>query len=147
MTATFRALTPADFADACALYAALSTGHSLPPQDVGRTGFARLLAHPGTWVIGVEQNSQIVAMATLHLLPNMTYRMGSYALVENVATLPSCRGRGFGRLVMEAVAQKAWTEGAYKIMLLTNRQRGATGFYEKLGYSADEKNGMILRRG
>ncbi|MFT7594082.1 MAG: hypothetical protein ACI8R4_001400 [Paracoccaceae bacterium] len=31
-------------------------------------------------------------------------------------------------------------------MLLTGKDLGARGFYEKLGYTEDEKFGMILRR-
>lgn len=146
MKATCRALGRADYADARTLYQTLSTGHSLPSHDDGIGGFDRLLTHPGTWVIGAEIDHRIVAMATLHVLPNMTYDMSPYALVENVATLQSHQGKGLGRQVMAAVADKAWAEGAFKIMLLTNRARGATGFYEKLGYVADEKDGMILRR-
>ncbi len=146
MKATCRALVLADYADARALYQTLSTGHSLPSYDAGIGGFEALLAHPGTWVIGAELDTRIVAMATLHMLPNMTYRMRPYALVENVATLQSHQGKGFGRQIMAAVAQKAWAEGAFKIMLLTNRARGATAFYEKQGYVVDEKDGMILRR-
>lgn len=146
MKATCRALTPADYADARTLYQALSTGHSLPSHDAGIGGFETLLAHPGTWVIGAELNTRILAMATLHILPNMTYQMRPYAVVENVANLQSHQGKGLGRQIMAAVADKAWAEGAFKIMLLTNRDRGATAFYEKLGYVADEKDGMILRR-
>jgi GNAT superfamily N-acetyltransferase len=117
----------------------------LPDFEAGKDGFTRLINHPGTWIIGTEEGIQILSMATLHILPNMTYMMRPYGLVENVAKLANHQGRGLGRRVMDAVAQQAWDVGAFKIMLLTNQSRGARGFYEKLGYAADEKHGMILR--
>lgn len=145
MSVSTRPLTPEDYGAARELYQALSTGKTLPSFEVGVAGFRRLIAHPGTWIIGGEQDGKLVSMATLHVLPNMTYDMRPYALVENVATHADHQGRGLGLIVMDAVAQKAWSEGAFKIMLLTNQSRGAAAFYEKLGYVADEKHGMVLR--
>lgn len=37
------------------------------------------------------------------------------------------------------------TAGAYKLMLLTGDARGAVGFYEKVGFTGHEKNGLIYR--
>jgi GNAT superfamily N-acetyltransferase len=84
-------------------------------------------------------------MATLHLMPNMTYHGRPFGLIENVVTLPDARGQGFARAVMMALADTAQDANAYKIMLLTGRDNEAKGFYERLGYNADEKHGMILR--
>ena len=47
---------------------------------------------------------------------------------------------------MEAAAARAWAAEVYKIMLLTGQDLGARGVYEALGYTADEKFGMTLRR-
>ena len=85
-------------------------------------------------------------MATLHLLPNMTYGGRPYGLVENVVTLSAMQGQGLGRAVMEAVIAAAWEADAYKIMLLTGKEAGAKGFYYKLGFSNEQKFGMMLRR-
>ncbi|MFT6674902.1 MAG: GNAT superfamily N-acetyltransferase [Sulfitobacter sp.] len=142
-----RALGRADYADARRLYEALSTGDSLPPDSaVGAAAFGDVIAHTGTTIFGAEQAGQVISMATLHILPNMTYQARPYALVENVATLPDHRGHGFGRQVMQALADHAWAAGVYKIMLLTGRANGAAGFYHRLGFDGDEKHAMILRR-
>lgn len=140
-----RPLIPADYLAARALYEALSTADTLPEIDAGRRAFEAIIAHPGTSIIGAELDKEVRGMATLHVLPNLTYNMRPYALVENVATHPDFQGRGIGRAVMDATAQAAWQAGAYKIMLLTNQSRGAHAFYDKLGYVADEKHGMVLR--
>lgn len=144
-----RALTAEDASGAIALYAQFS--QDIP---VGTPGdFARVLRHPGTRVFGAFDRgfgggfggAGLRGMCSLHILPNMTYGARPYGLIENVITDAAVRGQGAGRAVMEHAIQMAWAGGAYKIMLLTGRARGASGFYERLGFSADEKFGMILR--
>lgn len=66
-------------------------------------------------------------------------------LSKNVVTISKHRGRGCGRQIVATAIEAAWAENAYKIMLLTGRKRGPQGFYEKLGFMACEKQGMILR--
>ena len=88
----------------------------------------------------------VVAMATLHILPNVTWGGRPYALVENVVTAAKHRGNGFGRETLEAARDAAWAQDCYKIMLLTGQGRNATGFYESVGFSRDNKFGMIIRR-
>lgn len=139
------ALTAQDYASARSLYQVLSTGHSLPDFETGRAAYEEVLAHPGTSILGAQNEGQIVSMATLHVLPNMTYQARPYGLIENVATLPAFSGQGFGKAVMSAAAELAWCAGAYKIMLLTGRSNNAAGFYRSLGYDVDEKHGFILR--
>ena len=136
-----RPLTAADFEEAQALY------HELVGRDVaGIEAFEAILAHPGTTIFGAERDDRILAVATLHILPNITYGERPYALIENVVTARAAQGQGLGRLVMETAAEAAWAQNVYKIMLLTGRQLGARGFYERLGYAADQKHGMVLRR-
>ncbi|NNE53900.1 MAG: GNAT family N-acetyltransferase [Sulfitobacter sp.] len=145
MSTGCRVLKPDDYVDARTLYETLSAGRTLPEFDIGRAGFERVIGHDGTWIIGAERGGRIVSFATLHVLPNMTYQMRPYALIENVATLPDFQRRGIGRTVMAAATRKAWAEKAYKIMVLTNHARQTRGFYEKLGFVSGEKDGMILR--
>ncbi|WP_299546563.1 GNAT family N-acetyltransferase [uncultured Tateyamaria sp.] len=137
-----RTLTAADTAQALTLYRHL-VGDQLLASGAA---FADLLDHPGTFVWGAFEADHLLAMATLHILPNMTQGGRPYALVENVVTHPEYRGTGQGRRVMQAVIDAAWAADCYKIMLLTGRSAEARGFYEKLGFGADEKWGMTIRR-
>lgn len=146
MNVSVRALTPADHADARALYSELMAGLTIPPHADARAQFESILAHPGTQILGAEVTGRIRAMLTLHLLPNMTQNARPYALIENVVTAADFRGLGLGRLTMNAAIARAWSQNAYKIMLLTGKKAGATGFYEKLGFDAEEKAAMTLRR-
>lgn len=118
----------------------------VPDGQAGQALFDQILALPGSAILGAVQQGNLVSMATLHLLPNLTFGGRSYGLVENVVTLHTHKGQGIGRRVMTAILERAWEHDAYKVMLLTGRDLGARGFYEKLGFSADQKHGMILRR-
>lgn len=139
---TTRVLTDADAVDALTLYRHLVGDQPLGDDET----LMRVIDHPGTSVIGAFADDVLVAMATLHVLPNVTQGGRPYALVENVVTHEEHRGHGHGRRVMEAVIAAAWAADCYKIMLLTGRTAEARGFYEKLGFGADEKWGMTIRR-
>jgi ribosomal protein S18 acetylase RimI-like enzyme len=138
-----RPLIETDFADAVALYQELVGG--IPVANDPAT-FAKLLRHDGLTIWGAVVDRVVVSMVTLHVLPNMTFGGRPYALIENVVTAARMQGAGIGRSVMQAAMDAAWAEDAYKIMLLTGQNSGAKGFYEKLGFTADQKHGMILRR-
>ena len=137
-----RSLTAADFSDALALYRDLVGDQPVADIDA----FEALLGHPGTAVIGAEYEGRLAAMLTLHVLPNMTQAGRPYALIENVVTLQTCQGQGLGRAVMEEAIRRCDAKDVYKIMLLTMQEGGARGFYEKLGFAADDKFGMTRRR-
>lgn len=136
-----RALTEADWPEAEGLYWELTRSGAV----AGPEAFAALLAHPGTTAYGAEGEGRIAAMATLHILPNMTYGGRPYGLVENVVTAARCRGQGHGRAVLGHLTATARDAGCYKLMLLTGTGRNARGFYEAAGFSADEKWGMMIR--
>ncbi len=144
--AVLRIAIDADFDALFRLFEELVGPELMPKESEARMRLAEILDHPGTHIQVAEVSGQVAAMATLHVLPNLSFGGRPYALVENVATLKSHQGRGIGRRVMEEIAAFAWSKDAYKIMLLTGRDLGARGFYEKLGYSAEEKYGMTLRR-
>ena len=145
----FREARVEDFESAVALYK--DYGNPIPVAH-GVDGLARwtaIVTHPGTTVHVAALDGRLVAAATLHILPNMTYGGRPYAFIENVITARDQRGKGIGHQVMEKAIETAWAADVYKIMLLTGQDRadGAVRrFYEKLGFSAEEKHGMTLRR-
>ena len=127
---------------ALVLYNELTLGP--PAHDAG--AFTSVITHPGTSVFGAFESQTLAAMVTLHLLPNVLWAARPYALIENVVTARVFQRRGIGRRVMQAAIDAAWAADAYKIMLMTGRKRGATGFYAALGFSAEDKTAMVLRR-
>jgi GNAT superfamily N-acetyltransferase len=137
-----RLLTPSDADQALILYNELTVG---PPAQ-STAGFSVVLDHPGTQVFGVFDGPDLAAMVTLHLLPNVLWNARPYGLIENVVTRASHQRRGFGRLVMQAALDAAWASDAYKVMLMTGQGRGATGFYDSIGFSSKDKFAMVMRR-
>ena len=111
----------------------------------GAAHAAEVIDHPGTNIYVAEDGEEIRAMVTLHILPNVTWAGRPYALVENVVTQSNVHGQGYGRAALQAAIDAAQKADVYKIMLLTGQGRSARGFYEKLGFSADEKWGMTIR--
>lgn len=145
-TLRYRKLTVGDYPDALALYNELDQKMPALSGAWGEDRFAEVLHHDGTTIFGAVLDGKVVSMATLHILPNMTWEGRPYALIENVITHYADQGQGYGRGVMDMAISAAWGAKVYKIMLLTGRQNDTAGFYEKCGFDADEKLGFVLRR-
>lgn len=135
-------MAPDDAPGLVYLYNALTDG----PKTADAAHIHAVIAHPGTTIFGADAKDAIIAIATIHVLPNVTYGGRPYGLIENVVTAPSKRGQGIGKQVMRAAIACAWAQDAYKIMLLTGRLRNALGFYESLGFTGAGKHGLVLRR-
>ena len=138
-----RKLESHDWQAASGLYAQLNSHRKGQLGDQAQ--FEAIISHPGTAIFGAFLDGRLSAIATLHLLPNMSYAGRPYGLIENVVADAEMRETGLGRAVMQAAIDTAREAGAYKVMLLTGRANDAIGFYEKLDFNADEKAGMILR--
>jgi len=136
-----RAATEADIEALLELYLDLTRA----PTIGGATEVQNVLRHPGTTIFVAEADQGPKAMVTLHILPNVTWGGRPYGLVENVVSHTSVRGQGYGRMALQAAIEAGRAANVYKIMLLTGRARNARGFYESLGFSADDKWGMTLR--
>lgn len=52
--------------------------------------------------------------------------------IGRIAVIRQCRGRGFGRDIVNAVTKKAFSDGADKVFV--DAQLHAVPFYEKLGF-------------
>lgn len=137
-----------DFEGACVLYRQLGGQLAVLEGVDGDARWKELLNHPGSSVFVADDCDVLLGIVSLHLLPNMTNMGRPYAMIENVVTDNRHRGEGIGRQVMQAAIEYAWQHNAYKIMLLTGKGRedgGAVGFYERLGFSSDEKHAMTMR--
>jgi ribosomal protein S18 acetylase RimI-like enzyme len=135
-----------DFAQAHGLYKELRDAASVYGSASARDHFKRLVTRSGSFLVVAESEQQLIAMVTLHILPNMTFEGGPYALIENVVTSKELRGLGHGSAVMSFAAELAWSKGSKSIMLLAKlSESAAQGFYEKQGYTARAHHAMTLR--
>lgn len=130
----------------------LSLYHDLNPDDLtadpdlSENTFRQMLAHPGLTVLLALQETEPVGSVTVSILPNLTRGCASYALIENVVTLSTHRGRGIGERMMRAAIELCWAAGCFKIMLLSGEKNArAHAFYERLGFERS-KTGFDLRQ-
>ncbi|KAI1294086.1 hypothetical protein EDD11_008224 [Mortierella claussenii] len=79
--------------------------------------------------LAVDQDDRGVGTARLYKYSPTVGKIG------RVAVLPSTRGSGFGRLLMEAIEKYATDELRFQKLALSS-QCPRKGFYEKLGYVA-----------
>ncbi len=110
-----------------------------PCLDIDR----KLLVDPDLFMVGVgsEGSSAGRIIATV---------MGGYeghrGWINYLAVAPSHRGRGYGRMIMEAVEKEIGEKGCPKINLQVRTSNlEVTRFYEHLGYSSDNVIGLGKR--
>ncbi len=144
-TITLRAAQTSDLPDLLKLYQALNPSDPVLTAQEASTTFAAMLAQPGLTVFLATDNGEAVATATLLIIPNLTRAARSYAFIENVVTLETLRGRGYGRAVVRHAVEAAFAANCYKVMLLTGRQRPEIhAFYESCGF-VQNKTGFQIR--
>ena len=76
--------------------------------------------------------------------------MGGYdghrGWIYSLAVLPAYRGAGVGRQLVDAVVTELASRGCVKVNLqVTGANRGVVGFYEKLGFSVEDRVSMGLK--
>lgn len=82
------------------------------------------------YILVTDDSGVPLSTCRLHFVPEE-----GYAKIERVATVSFARGKGAGRLAIEAAEEWIREKGCKKI-IITSRDE-AVGFYEKLGYTAD----------
>ncbi|MEP6668172.1 MAG: GNAT family N-acetyltransferase [Chthoniobacter sp.] len=127
------------------LYRHLHPADPALPVNPDLTGlWQRICADPQLHYLAADVGGALVATCTLAIIPNLTRAARPYGLVENVVTHPGFRRRGIATALLRHALQLAWTQGCYKVMLLTGRKDEATlRFYEKAGFQAGVKMGFI----
>lgn len=103
------------------------------------------VASPNTHFFAMEEeNGRIVGCASLCVFCSPTGRKAS---VEDVVVLSSCRGKGYGRKMMEHVIDYAKKELApIELHLTSNPKRvSANALYKAVGFEQRETNVYQLR--
>jgi len=130
-----------------ALYAHLNPADApLPERPAVEAVWHELLASPRIKHFGVYVGNTLVSTCTLSVAPNLTRACRPYGLVENVVTHPNHRNRGHGKAVLTHALSFAWSQGCYKVMLLTGSKRESVyRFYEAAGFDRNEKQAFVAR--
>jgi GNAT superfamily N-acetyltransferase len=117
-----------------------------PDPGRQRRGLELMLASPADRLVLVaERGGDACGMATVQLVVS-TAEGGPSALLEDVVVAAAERGKGTGRLLVEAAEAWARARGATRVQLLADRDNaGALAFYERLGWRGTAL--VCLRRG
>lgn len=110
--------------------------HQPSLEDLYRV-FREMSSIPGYELLLAEEDGEIAATTVLAILPGFAHGTAPFAVIEYVVVDEKRRRQGIGRVLMEAVIERARKAGCYKIMLTSdNRRTGAHRFYESLGFEA-----------
>lgn len=99
---------------------------------------------PHNTLLVAQQQSGVVGVLQLTLIPGMTYAGGWRAQIEGVRVASEVRGQGVGRALIEHAIERAREAGCRLVQLTTDKRRvEAMGFYESVGFRATHE-GMKL---
>jgi GNAT superfamily N-acetyltransferase len=146
--ASVRELEPSELDALIELYAHLhERDDPLPARAALERVWRELCSDPRSLCLGAFRGGELLASCTVAIALNLTRGARPYAVVENVVTHAEHRREGLGRAVLEEAIRRAWALDCYKVMLLSGANRADQhGFYKRVGFDRDAKQGFILRR-
>lgn len=103
------------------------------PEDVTKHTWARFFEEDEPmWALGAFMDGKLVGF-THYLFHRSTWALTNYCYLEDLFTLPECRGQGVGRALIEAVRKQANEMGADSLYWLTEK-KNKTGriLYDKV---------------
>jgi GNAT superfamily N-acetyltransferase len=142
-----RRIAPSELQSLLALYQHLhNEDEPLPePSAVGAI-WQELQSNPRYQYIGAYVAGKLVSSCTVTVVPNLTRGCQPYGLIENVVTHAEHRQRGYGKAVLAEALSLAWSQGCYKVMLMTGRKDEATfQFYESAGFDRHAKQAFTAK--
>ena len=142
-----RELAHSDLPALLHLYKHLHDAHEpLPEPRRIEAVWHEIQANWGIRYFGAFVESQLVSSCTLAVIPNLTRGGRPYGVIENVVTQAEHRACGFGKAVLAEALSAAWSQGCYKVMLMTGRKDEATfQFYESAGFDRQARQAFIAK--
>lgn len=137
MTVSFRHATVDDVPAMVALLAddVLGKAREGATPEVYRDAFRRIMVATGNFLIVGEQDSRIIAMYHLTMLPGLSNKGATRAQLEAVRVASELRGTGIGKLLLADAEARAKAEGADRAQLTSHIDRvDAHRFYRTNGY-------------
>lgn len=133
---TIRSARPGELPELSALLDLLFEIEQDFKPDTARqvAGLKLMLDSPMAELLVAELGGRPVGLCGLQLL--VSTAQGAYSChVEDLVLAPECRGRGIGRLLLEAAAEWAHRRGATRMQLnCDDKNLPAMKFYESLGW-------------
>ena len=115
------------------------SNRKLNPDDYRRV-FQQIETTPGHDLLVMLYEGNVVGSVVILVVPNLSHRACSWAIVENLIIDPRYRRQGLGKMLMKYTISKAKEAGCYKLVLTSdNRRDEAHQFYNSLGFEASAK--------
>lgn len=133
-----------DFKGIMDLYDFLNPGDTLASLDQLKNIWDEIMNDPRKYRYAVaEEQNRLLATSCITIVPNITRKGRSYAVIENVITHPDVRRKGIGRAMIQLLLDFAKENDCYKVMLLSSNERKiAHDFYKNIGFNGDIKRGF-----
>ena len=97
--------------------------------------FEQIESDPGHKLIVAKVDGTIVGSADMVIVPNLSHRGLSWAVMENVIVEEKMRRKGIAGAMVQYLVDLARESGCYKIGLSSSKERPAAhSFYESLGF-------------
>lgn len=118
-----------------------------PARSQVESVWCEALSNKSIRYLGYFEGERLVSSCTATVVPNLTRACRPYAVIENVVTHGDFRRRGYGKSVLYAALDFAWSMNCYKVMLMTGRLNESTySFYESVGFKRDKKQAFIAEQ-
>ena len=102
---------------------------------------------PAGFLLVVEAGGAVCATALLTICPDAMYGDQPFGVIENTVVTEAMRGRGLGRILLEAIEQLAIAHRCTKLMLLSGATREAAhAFFRRNGFASDAKRAFVKYR-
>ncbi len=143
-----RALGASDLEALLQLYEHLHENDDpLPDRRELAAQWEHICSDPALIYLGGFRGAELVSSCTAVVVPNLTRGARPYAVIENVVTQRDLRGQGVGSRVLQALLDRRWAAGCYKVMLQSAAHRdSAHRFYEANGFDSGAKQAFIIRK-
>ncbi|MGW8697041.1 N-acetyltransferase family protein [Streptomyces eurythermus] len=117
------------------------------PDDLTpyRTALARLAADPNQHLVVAVREGRVIGTLQLTIIPGLSHRGATRALIEAVRIHADERGSGLGSKLIEWAIYTSRQLGCRMVQLTSDKTRtDAHRFYERLGFTASHE-GFKLR--
>jgi GNAT superfamily N-acetyltransferase len=129
------------------LYAAVDFSAAAEPFDRASEIWRETLESRHMAVFVLDDGDEVVATCTLITAPNLLRGGRRHGFLENVATHPDHRGRGFGKAVVRAAIEHAWSLDCHHILMQSGRADPRVhSFYEAVGFRPGLRIGYVAMR-
>lgn len=102
----------------------------------GKAHFKKAIEEQNGCFLILEEDGQMVGYANGNPIDYFPFRKSRYFEIHNIGVIPEMKGKGFGKMLLEAITAWAKEKGYQKIYLNCYAKNSeAIEFYKRNGYS------------